>query len=904
MLTASAFLAWAQRLHLSPEAIQEITLIRTTPPRRRVRSGASNVVCRFPSVKMGRVLQAESHTVELPFILAAERDADVLELWDQPRQGWSMPLRYLSRSERPVVAHHTPDFFELRQERAGWVECKPQQRLVALAAEQPKRYQLREDGCWTCPPGEAYAALGLTYRVFSSAEINWRQQRNWVFLADYLVDSCPAVDGATLTRVLAVIEDEPGIRLTRLRERLKGLVSVDELHVLIATGRIYVDLAAYALAEPDTVPVFRDPEMAAAHAIVTLPPAPVTVDAPVLFRVEEGERVRWDGRPWTIGPVTAAQTTLISEQGIPVQVHSGVLAEYVRAGQIVGDETPLPEGLNAEGRARLTQASPADQAKANRRYAILRPHLEEGVRLEDCPGDVARSTKFAWAKRWREAEQLYGQGYLGLLDQTLLATRRRRVLSEQLERLLRSTLEEHYATYRHKRKRRAYGAFLAACQEAGLPEIGHSTFYVEAGRYLTAYEEQLKRAGPRAARALQPPADEPTLVVPRHGERPWQLAHLDHTEVDLELLSARTGHPLGRPWLTLLIDAFTRRVLALYLTFAQPSYVSCMMALRLCVQRWSRLPDAIVVDGGPEFHSTYFETLLASYRVTLKTRPPSEPTYGSIGERLFGTANSTFLHTLLGNTQITQRVRQVTPAVDPRRHACWTLSDLFTWLSAWAFEVYDTIDHPALGQSPRETHARADQESGARAHVRIPYDQDFIIRTLPTTHKGTARVQPGHGVKIHNILYWCSAFDDPEVEGTSLAVRYDPFDVGTAYAYLPKARRWVTCRSDYYALLHGRSERELMLIGAELRKERRAHESGDKVTAKQLAAFSARVEAHEAILRQRERDAETRLVLSLIQGEGGGAATAAPEVAEDLSIALPPERPAVGRVPKLLPPLR
>lgn len=265
------------------------------------------------------------------------------------------------------------------------------------------------------------------------------------------------------------------------------------------------------------------------------------------------------------------------------------------------------------------------------------------------------------------------------------------------------------------------------------------------------------------------------------------------------------------------------------------------------MQRWGRLPDAIVVDGGPEFHSTAFETLLAWYQVMLKTRPPSEPTYGSISERLFGTANSTFIHTLLGNTQVTQRVRQVTAAVDPRRHACWTLGDLSTWFSAWAFEVYDTIDHPSLGQNPREAQAQAEQVSGARSHIHIPYDQDFIIRTLPTTRKGTGRVQPGHGIKINNIFYWCSAFDDPEVERTNVAVRYDPFDVGIAYAYLPKMRRWVECRSDYYALLRGRSEREMQLIGAELRKEQRDHQAGYKVTANQLAAFSARVEEHEEI---------------------------------------------------------
>jgi hypothetical protein len=61
--------------------------------------------------------------------------------------------------------------------------------------------------------------------------------------------------------------------------------------------------------------------------------------------------------------------------------------------------------------------------------------------------------------------------------------------------------------------------------------------------------------------------------------------------------------------MTLLTDAYSRRVLTVYLTFDEPSYRSCMMALRLCVRRYARLPETVVVDGGKEFESTYFETL-------------------------------------------------------------------------------------------------------------------------------------------------------------------------------------------------------------------------------------------------------------------------------------------------------
>jgi hypothetical protein len=76
----------------------------------------------------------------------------------------------------------------------------------------------------------------------------------------------------------------------------------------------------------------------------------------------------------------------------------------------------------------------------------------------------------------------------------------------------------------------------------------------------------------------------------KHGERPWERAHLDHTQIDLWLVDSETGLPLGRPWLTLLIDAYSRRVLAFWLTFDEPSYRSLMMVLRRCVERWRRLP--------------------------------------------------------------------------------------------------------------------------------------------------------------------------------------------------------------------------------------------------------------------------------------------------------------------------
>jgi putative transposase len=138
--------------------------------------------------------------------------------------------------------------------------------------------------------------------------------------------------------------------------------------------------------------------------------------------------------------------------------------------------------------------------------------------------------------------------------------------------------------------------------------------------------------------------------TPRHGSRPEEIVHIDHTLLDIELVSSRTGHPLGRPWATFMTDAFSRRLLVVYLTFDPPSYRSGMMALREYVWRYGRLPQTVIVDGGSDFRSTYFETLLAYYDCTKATRPWAHPHYGSVCERLFGTANTQFVDNLIGNT--------------------------------------------------------------------------------------------------------------------------------------------------------------------------------------------------------------------------------------------------------------
>ena len=418
-------------------------------------------------------------------------------------------------------------------------------------------------------------------------------------------------------------------------------------------------------------------------------------------------------------------------------------------------------------------------------------------------------------------------------------------------------IEEQYETIKQKSKRVVYGQLIVAADEAQVKVPSYPTFCQRISQR-DQYEQAKRRQGARAAYRLEPLYLELSLTTPRHGDWPFEIVHIDHTQLDVELICATTERVLGRPWATFLMDAFSRRLLAFYLTYDPPSYRSCMMVLRECVRRYGRFPYSVVVDRGSDFESVYFETLLAYYECIKKSRPGAKPRFGSVCERLFGTSNTTFVHNLLGNTQATRQPRQMTKAVDPRRQAQWTLERLDQRLAEWAYEVYDTLDHPALGQTPRACFAQGLMKSGPRRHRLIAYDQEFRIFTLPTTTKGTAKVQPNIGVKINNIYYWADVFRRSPIENSQVPVRYDPFDAGIAYAYVQGG--WVRCISEHYATFHGRSEREIKLATTELRQRSRQHGRTFNLTARKLGDFLNSLEAEELLFEQRLRDEAVKTI--------------------------------------------
>jgi putative transposase len=815
-------------------------------------------------------IQFESHRVELAGIYEMEHDPSTLEYFDQPPP---IKLNYPGPTGRAMGVWHTPDFFVIRDREAGWEEWKAEEELQRLKIRNPNRYFPNGRGGWDCPPGAAYAdKLGLYYRVRSSAEIDWTFQRNVQFLDDYLRLELPTTSATGQEKVRVYVSAMPGLFLDKLLQLTRESVSADEIFRMIAGNILYVDLRAAPLAEPSRVEVYTCAEAASAkksggHG------EPQYISPAALHC---GNVLIWNTHLWQVVNVGNTSIDLLSEDQKLVELPFAAFETLVQRKQL--DLAPEDSKKTAESCIldRISRASESDLRIANRRLEFLRSYLHE--ESHPASADVPRRTFYRWCGLYRQADLNCGCGYLGLLPLHSRKGNRTPKLSEASRHEMTESFEHDYETNKQKTLYASWIKLKLSCERKGVGAPSYKTFVI-AARRRDPYRQRLKRQGSRSAYVLEPFYLELELKTPRHGDRPFEIGHIDHTELDVELVCTQTGRVLGRPWMTLLIDAYSRRVLAVYLTFDPPSYRSCMMVLRECVRRHRRLPQIVVVDGGKEFASAYFEALLASYQCTKKVRPGAKPRFGSLCERVFGVTNTQFVYSLRGNTQITRNVRQVTKSVNPKALATWSLAELHERLCEYLYEIYDTARHLALGQTPRATFLTRLAETGERQQRMIPYDEDFLIFTMPTTAKGTARVLMAKGVKIHHVYYWCEAFRDPDVQEQQVAVRFDPFDVGVAYAFVHK--QWVRCHSEYYPVLKGRSEREVMLATQELRQRNHNNSAAFGVTARHLAEFLQSVEAEEALLTQRLSDLESsgirRTLTNGKESEGCATVPRAPE---------------------------
>jgi len=223
------------------------------------------------------------------------------------------------------------------------------------------------------------------------------------------------------------------------------------------------------------------------------------------------------------------EIALLHESGEVLELGEANVESLIREGRI--KQSDVDQRRERPISDRLIQANEEDLTVANHRAVIVRRRLSGDPALNE---QVTPRTLRRWILRYRAAESQFGAGYLGLLPRTKHRGNCTPRISEEALQAMREVIETEYETVKQKTKIACWAILNEIASRRGFNTPSYSSFCL-AVRRRSRVTQTLKRQGPRAAYQHGPFYMELDMKTPRHGDRPFEICHMDHTQLDIEL---------------------------------------------------------------------------------------------------------------------------------------------------------------------------------------------------------------------------------------------------------------------------------------------------------------------------------------------------------------------------------
>jgi putative transposase len=289
--------------------------------------------------------------------------------------------------------------------------------------------------------------------------------------------------------------------------------------------------------------------------------------------------------------------------------------------------------------------------------------------------------------------------------------------------------------------------------------------------------KSIRSPGWQGSKLVLPTRDGQIIDV-EYSNQVWQC---DHTPADI-LLVDKDRRILGRPWLTTVIDSYSRCVMGFRLGYDATGSHVVALALRHAIlpknysaeyelhNEWGTygIPTYLYTDGGKDFRSNHLQQIASQLGFTchLRRRPPN----GGIVERTFGTLNTQFFSTLPGYTGSNVQERPKNAEKD----ACLTIADLEHHLVRFFVDNYNQSIDARMGDQTRFQR----WESGLGAVPQLPSESELDICLMKSTKR---KVQRGGIIEFKKMKYkgeYLAGY-----EGTTVSVRFNPDDIISVRVY-------------------------------------------------------------------------------------------------------------------------
>lgn len=323
---------------------------------------------------------------------------------------------------------------------------------------------------------------------------------------------------------------------------------------------------------------------------------------------------------------------------------------------------------------------------------------------------------------------------------------------------------------------------------------------------------------------------------------------LDHTPMDILVICKVTRLILGRPWLTLAIDRFSRMIVGFYFSFHAPSATSVLYCLRMMIMPkddilsrfpdvvgpWPGrgLPDTLVTDNGMDLHAGAVEAVCLEMGIELQFCGVAHPEMKGAIERVIGTVNRSLIHTLPGTTfsNVEQRGDYAS-----EKHAAIDIEVLTHVLVKWIVDVYHKTPHKGLaGHTPLSAWQRGEADRIIEFPA-YPRQLDTIVGDSVT------RTLFHYGLEYGNLHYnspLLQTIRHREGGAPILQLRAFDHDVGYIAVFDPHLDEFIDVPAVELEYAQGVNRYVHRLVCAETRKR-----FGDQWTYEQLRGVKREIQA-------------------------------------------------------------
>lgn len=258
----------------------------------------------------------------------------------------------------------------------------------------------------------------------------------------------------------------------------------------------------------------------------------------------------------------------------------------------------------------------------------------------------------------------------------------------------------------------------------------------------------------------------------------WQC---DHTRVDV-LLVDQEGKILSRPWLTTVIDTYSRCIIGINLGYDAPSSEVVALALRHAILpkqygqeyklncEWGTYgkPEHFYTDGGKDFRSNHLSQIGVQLGFVCHLR--DRPSEGGIVERPFGTFNTDLFSTLPGYTGSNAQERPE----EAEKEATLTLRELEQLLVRYMVDRYNQSIDARMGDQTRFQR----WEAGLIAAPSFLSERELDICLMKQARRSIYR---GGYLQFENLTYRGENLEG--YAGEIVVLRYNPRDITTVLVY-------------------------------------------------------------------------------------------------------------------------